>query len=723
MIRDISRGRATLVLSSLVLAVMAACGPALRTSTTAPVNRSPAVLAKQVEIRRTGHGVPHIKAETFAALGYGEGYVQSEDYGARVALSLLHARGEMAKWFGHDSIAGDFNAAPSYRRALETYGQIDQDTRDIYEGFAAGVNRYIELHPQEFLPGFAPHFTGYDVLAKDVETPSAAQANRFLNRAVPVQEGGSPDDGSNAWAFAPSRTTSGRAILLRNPHLVWTAGYYEAHIEVPGQLDFYGDLRIGGPFAVIGGFNRDLGWATTNNDPLLWQVYSLDVDTTTPDHYWLDGKSQALVKEVITVQFKDGSGFSSETRERWRTSLGPVIKRDAKKIYVFRHAIDGEFRAGEQFLRMMRAKSLTEWKDAMRMGARLNSSFTYADRAGNIFYLWNAMLPKLPHASGGDSVAIPVHTTSDVWSTYVPLDSLPQMLNPPGGYVHNENDAPYYTNMRAPLDPSKVPAYFPAPRLGLRSQLSIDLIDHDNTMSLEDVVHLKHSYRMLLGDRVRDDLVAAVRATNPTGDVVKAIDVIAAWDKTVAPDSRGGVLFETWWRRYSARSGGGRGGAADGAQLFAEPWTAAKPISTPRGLRDPRRAAEAFSQAVDDTKRLYGAVDVTWGEVHRVRRGAVDVPVGGCSSDEGCFRVLTYRPTADGKLEATGSDGWILAVEFGDEPRAYSVLAYGESPKQDSPYFSDQAAMFARGELKPVAWSEKDIDAQTIKRYHPGEAP
>ena len=47
---------------------------------------------------------------------------------------------------------------------------------------------------------------------------------------------------------------------------------------------------------------------------------------------------------------------------------------------------------------------------------------------------------------------------------------------------------------------------------------------------------LKHSYRMLLADRVRDDLVSAVRATNPTGDIAAAIDLIAKWDKTVAPD-------------------------------------------------------------------------------------------------------------------------------------------------------------------------------------------
>jgi acyl-homoserine-lactone acylase len=218
---------------------------------------------------------------------------------------------------------------------------------------------------------------------------------------------------------------------------------------------------------------------------------------------------------------------------------------------------------------------------------------------------------------------------------------------------------------------------------------------------------------MLLGDRVRDDLVAAVRASNPAGDVAKATDVIAGWDKTVAPESRGGVLFEVWWRRYIAQT------RPD--TMYAEPWSPAAPMATPRGIRNAARAVETFTWAVNETARRYGRFDVAWGDVHRVRRGTVDVPVGGCSGDIGCFRVLQYRDDPDGKRSAIGGDGWILAVEFGDQPRAFSVLAYGESPRPDSPYFSDQAEMFARGQLKPVAWLEKDVEAQTVKRYRPGQ--
>jgi acyl-homoserine-lactone acylase len=87
----------------------------------------------------------------------------------------------------------------------------------------------------------------------------------------------------------------------------------------------------------------------------------------------------------------------------------------------------------------------------------------------------------------------------------------------------------------------------------------------------------------------------------------------------------------------------------------------------------------------------------------------------------GCFRVLGFTRDADGKLVATSGDGWVIAVEFSDIPRAYSVLAYGQSAKTDSPWHADQAAMFARGELKKVAFTARDVDRGVVTRYRPGQ--
>ena len=716
---SMNRPTRALMLAVIFAAPLAAQAPA----------SAPPVLASQVEVLRTTHGVPHIRAQNLKAAAYALAYVQLEDYGPRVAYALVRAQGQMGRWFGHDSIDGDFPARLAHDIAVRQYATLDQDTRDVYEGFATGANRYVELHPEEFLPGFNPHFTGYDVATKDVELPSPTAARRFLDRMEPESprrgrrprpsneppEGypnDDPDYGSNAWAFAPSRTKSGRAILMRNPHLSWDAGYYEAQITVPNVLEWYGDFRIGGPFSVVGGFNRDLGFATTNNAPDLNAIYALDVDSTKVDAYLFDGASHALERQLVTAEYKNGPGLASETREMWRTSLGPVIYRGGGKIYVLKAANDGEYRAGEQFLRMMRAKSLAEWKEAMRMRARVNSNFTYADRAGHIFYVWNASIPSLPHPSADDSTAVPARGSADVWTRYVPWDSLPQVLDPKGGYVQNSNDPPYLTNLHQPLDRARYPENFPEPKLGLRTQMSLQLIDTDRKLSLEDVIALKHSYHMLLADRVKSDLLAAVRASNPAPTVAQAADALAKWDNTVAPTSKGGVLFEIWWRRYI------QGSPVD--SMFAQPWTMTAPTSTPRGLRDPARAVAAFTWAVDETTRRYGAADVAWGDVHRVRVGSVDVPVGGCNGDLGCFRVLWFRNEPDGKRAAQGGDGWILAVEFTDTPRAYSILAYGESDRADSPFHDDQAAMFARGELKKVDLTPRDVEAHTVRRYRPG---
>ena len=683
-------------------------------------------LWRDVEVIRTEHGVPHIRARTLRAGGYALAWVMSEDHGPRTVMNVLRASVGMARVFGHDSIEYDFAAWKDRQRAMENYHRLHEQTRDVYEGFAAGLNRWVELHPDDF-PPHMPNFIGYDVAALDIGGTSAGTIRRYQRLLDPEArrdsssgeaeagtEGQARDNvGSNAWAFAPSRTRSGKAILLRNPHLNWNAGYYEAHLTVPGIIDFYGDFRIGGPFVVIGGFNRYLGFATTNNQQDLDELYALDADPEKPDHYLFDGTSVPLHRDLATVTFRNGDALATETRELWSTPLGPVVQRANGRIYVVKTAGEGDFRAGEQFLRMMQAKSLKEYQDAMKMRARMTSHFTYADRDGNIYYIWMAGLPVLPHPSGGDTTAVPASETRQVWTRYVPFDSLPQVLNPRGGYIHNENSSPHWTNLNAPIDTNNPYPNFEPPSLSLRSQHALELVSGNRKLSLEDVVKLKHSYRMLLADRVKADLIAAVKATNPTGDVAEALALIEKWRNTSEPDSRGGSLFEVWWQRYAQ-------GTPD-SMRYAQKWLASNPVKTPSGLSDHGKAGDAFAWAVSETARRYGRWDVTWGEVHRVRRGNVDVPVGGCGGALGCFRVLNFGRAADGKLEANGGDGWVLAVEFGDEPRAYSVLAYGESPDSTSRWHADQAERFATGNYKKVAFLEKDIDAGAVLRYRPGE--
>jgi acyl-homoserine-lactone acylase len=686
-------------------------------------------LWREVEVIRTTHGVPHIRAKNLRAGGYALGWLQAEDYGVVTPTRLWATRGQTARINGRGSVEADFSTLRERARAIETFHLLQPETRDLYDGFAAGVNRYVTLHRSEFPPHIPSDFTGYDVATLHIgDGPPAARTRRVVQElsgsedlvdpgTSELRDPGTPgprdlEEGSNAWAFAPSRTTSGKAILLRNPHLAWSAGYYEAHLTVPGVVDFYGDFRIGGPLGVVGGFNRHLGWSTTNsNSGDRTEIYAVPLDPARADHYVLDGASLPMTKVMRTVEFLEGEAMLSETRDVWSTPLGPVVHRTSDTAYIARTAGDGEFRAGEQFLRLMRSTSLTQWMDVMRMRALVSQNYTYADRAGNILTLWNASLPLLPHPMGG-STAVAARSLRDIWTQLIPFESLPLTRNPGGGYVHNENDSPHFANARPPVNLVNAYENIEPPSLRLRSQRAIQLIDNNRRLSLEDVVRLKHDYRMLLADRVKPDLLKAVAASRPTGDMAEALQVLRRWNNTVAPESRGAVLFEIWWSRYSQ-------GRTD-AQRYATVWQETDPVRTPRGLGDLPRAVEAFAWAVDETRRRHGSPDVAWGEVYRVRRGAVDVPVGGCPGALGCFRVLGFSRDDDGKFAANTGDGWVLAVEFGDQPRAYSVLAYGQSAKPESPWHADQAAMFARGELKRVAFAPNDVDRQAVVRYRPG---
>ena len=94
------------------------------------------------------------------------------------------------------------------------------------------------------------------------------------------------------------------------------------------MIDFYGDFRIGTAFGIIGGFNPDLGWATTNNYPTLSQVYRLEAHPTLANHAVLDGRPLPLTRHDVTVDYLAADGTTAlETRTAWREPHGPVIHR------------------------------------------------------------------------------------------------------------------------------------------------------------------------------------------------------------------------------------------------------------------------------------------------------------------------------------------------------------------------------------------------------------
>ena len=324
-------------------------------------------------------------------------------------------------------------------------------------------------------------------------------------------------------------------------------------------------------------------------------------------------------------------------------------------------------------------------------------------------YLWNGSIPELPH-EGSRYTPVLAAETKDVWTRTHDLEDLMQLVNPEGGYVQNCNSPPYLTNLNAPLNREDFPTYFPDNDLSLRAQKGVDIVHNNRRFSLEEMVDEKYSNQLFLADRVKPDLLRLLDAADLSDDEKGAVDMLRAWDNTASAESVGSVLFKVWWEHYRK-----------GENSFAEVWSEDKPVTTPQGIGAPERAVTAFHVALKETVERWASWDVKWGDVHRLRRGDLDLPIGGASWRLGCFRVMHYEEADDGKLIANGGDGFVFAVEFDDTPKAYSVLAYSQSDRPESKHYNDQAALFVNHKMKPTAFTEEAIESSLIRAYHPGQ--
>jgi acyl-homoserine-lactone acylase len=258
--------------------------------------------------------------------------------------------------------------------------------------------------------------------------------------------------------------------------------------------------------------------------------------------------------------------------------------------------------------------------------------------------------------------------------------------------------------------------------MDFRPQSSVRLLN-ERPATLEDLVVQANSSRMELAERIIDDLLPILRQ----GDGVheQAAEVLESWDRTADAGSRGGVLFNEFWTtlaRLSRGSGGPRPGESAGP--FAIPWDASRPDQTPDGLRDAALVRQAMGEAAAVVGQKYGALDVAWGDVYRLRRGGLDYPGSGGPGGLGIFRVVGYAPAEEDLFQSVSGDSFMAAVEFSrNATRAFVLTTYGNSSRPDSIHYGDQLELFAQKRMRPALLSREEILArksQIEELHHPG---
>jgi acyl-homoserine-lactone acylase len=679
-------------------------------------NPSAPAYARGTEILWDSFGVPHVNAKSMLGIGYGFGWAQAHNHGDLLLRLYGQARGRSAEyWGGNANLAEDrwVRTVGGVKLGESGYAALKPQYRAYLDAFAAGINDYARTHRDRIADSVEVVLpvTGADVMSHSARVLYSF----FLSSRQRATDAGTrwTERGSNAWAIAPSRSASGKAMLVQNPHLPWADAFTWIEAQLSGDgADVYGAGLVGSPVINIG-FNDRLGWTHTVNTTDTEDYYEL---TLADGGYTLDGTARRFETDTAVIRIKRADGtLGTETLVVRRSVHGPVLSEKNGKALAVRIAGLDRMNGVEQWWLMGRARNLADFERALSMLQITGQNTTYADADGHILYFYG----NVPARASGDVASwagvVRGDSSSLVWNGVLPYQATPKVLDPPTGFVQNANDPPWVSTYPVALDPSKYPAHV-APRvLPLRPQRSLRMLLGDSSITFDELLAYKHSTRLELADRVLDALLGAARV-QATGECnngtasgrCEAVRVLSTWDRSTDATSRGAVLFIEWWDTYAR--------AMAARSPYAVRWTANDPLGTPRGISDTLVALTALDSAAARVKTRWQDVAVPWGSVYRLRRDTLDVPGNGASGAYGAFRVANATRLSDGRSVISGGDSYVGVLEFTSPLRARTLVGYGNASQPGSPHRTDQLGLFARKELRTAWRTPAEIMANLERR-------
>lgn len=637
-------------------------------------------------IERDEFGVPSIFGATDAAVAFGVGMAHAEDDFRTIQLRLAPAKSQLGAITGKDGVVVDYigHFLGSRQAALRSLKGLAPETIAFARGYAEGINAYAGAHPDEILrhqlfpvteldvlAGFAlvsPFFYGLDDVLTDLN-----------NGEIPGEAPLTDRRGSNAIAVAPSRMADGSTVLISNSHQPWegVAAWWEARIASGDGWSMAGSLFPGAPFILMG-YNEHLSWTNTVNVPDLVDIYRLELDPS-GRRYRFDGAWRDIDRESVWLKLRIGP-FVLPVRQTVERSIhGPIIRND-KGAFAVRYAGMGEARHFEQYYRLNQATSFEEWTDAMRMGFIPSTNFIYADREGNIAYLYNAAFPQRDAATDWSGV-LPGDSSEYLWISYEPFDAQPFYVNPPSGYLVNANNTPYLATAE---EHNLRPADF-AGLVGVEEKTT------NRIMRLLDLFEAERGEELTSADLHRIKHDTAYTADSPLGRLFAELAADASLDGV---DAEAAALLRSWDRDLDGVGPADSIAAAVMYDLYLGM----------RGYRAMRDHATILKEAAAHLREHFGRLDPPYREFSRLRRGDVDLPLTGGPD---ALRALYWETDPeDGRYVGSAGDSYIAVVRWGPdgELSARTIYPFGAAMGRPmSPHYADQAELFAQQRFKDAA--------------------
>lgn len=726
--------------SLIVAAVCCALAEAASAAQTVP---PPSLKMNSVDVIRDRWGMAHIYARREEDGFYGLGFATAQDRLQQVLLLYLRVKGELAANFGAGPVGADkvggwlggsIDDAVSSDRLARQWRYLDyarsnlsklpvQYRKDL-EAYVAGIDRYMADHPEQ-RPAWAPKLEAAMPLA--VFAQLISEGAQLCPAKVAAAQGavdpGEPQGakGSDAWVIGHTRTADGGVIFSSDSHGPWKAIgtlFYPWRMKA-GSLDLQAYEATGTAMFLFGN-TPHFAWGWTEAPRYPGDCYRVRTDASDASAYLFDGKPRHFESVAFSIAVH-GAPAVTGTFEYTRHNgvLSPVVERRGNDAYVA--SLSSIERVGlehGELYRMAHAQQRSELKAALAEMSLYPANLMIGGADGTLLYIRPGRTPK---RRAGVDLTLPIdgNVSSTGWQGFVSYDESVHLENPAQGYIANDNVSP--------------DMMYPEPALLAREFAQHFAFDpgQTTTRQLRNIELLSAAHRVTDQRAIEIAMDEKIPGLEKWASVFRELDRKGAWtvrdpglaafiaglesfDGVFARDSRGALYFSMF---IEALQQDAKSPLYDIAQTVSSGGSlsaAQEPI-----------VVSAVSSAYEATQAIYGRIELTYGDRHRIARGGQSLPVGGGAVMIGgsalnldqdgarvphptilaAMRAMAFEPDPADKRHhlvfCCQRVPFVVAFHPGKRLTSYSQLLPGISDDPASPHYADQIRLASDGALRP----------------------
>ncbi len=691
-------------------------------------------------------GIAHVRGKTDADTVFGMIYAQCEDDFSRVEDNYLLALGWTAQAKGKSAIWQDLREQLFIDPVVlkKDYAKSPGWLQQLMDAWADGMNWYLATHLdvrpkviKYYQPWMALSFTegsiGGDITLVDLAKLAAFYGDDrstalALTDTKPATRHAAT--GSNGIAIAPKLSADGHALLLINPHVTF---YFRDETQMSSDqgLDAYG-ASTWGQFFIYQGFNKHIGWMHTSTGVDAVDQFAETIVKQNGKLYYRFGKQQLPVTtRAITIRYLGNDGtMKSRTFTAYFTQHGPVVAKENGK-WIAEALMNRPIPALEQSWLRTKATDLASYMKIAQLKANSSNDTIFADDRGEIAFLVPQFIPK---CNNKFDYTKPVDGSNPAtaWQGLTPLKDMPNVMNPPNGWVFNTNDWPWTAAGKYSPKAASYPQYMDTFGPNPRSEHALRMLTGASDFTKAKLITDAFDSYLPAFARLIPILVGDYDAL-PASDPLKAklagpIGVLRHWDYrwgiASIPTSVAVFWGDTLWNEVSAKA------AASGIDAHTTNMQVLDYIAE---KTTPKTRLDALAAATDRLQKDFGYWGVPWGEINRYQR--LDDSIHPHFDDSKPSIAVPFTSSRWGSLASFGAHPWpgtekyygndgnsfIAVIDFDPKVSARAIHVGGTSGNPKSPHFTDQAARYVSGNLRTVYFWPDQLKGHVERTYHPGE--